>query len=198
MKGLPLERPFTLSSHEHHPRRRGTRLVFSGQTRQCQAEVVWVSDSARALVPGRRTISSISGSLTTWWTVALQLCLQVSVPVGAAVSPSEMLFSRGGSAVLGFQKLSSLSLNPWAFYLPSELRLQRRNNAKLLPGESEKNPFQTESQGAGLFHHRLFYSWSGLNLLRVFLKPVPNGNKTLKAHLFYSDLLFVSRPSFLP
>lgn len=187
-----------LSSHEHHPRRRGTRLVFAGQTRQCQPEVVWVSDSASALVPGGRTVSSISGSLATWWTVALQLCLQVSVPAGAAVSPSEMLFSRGGSAVLGFQKLSSLSLNPWAFYLPSELRLQRRNNAKLLPGESEKNPFQTESQGAGLFNHHLIYSWSGLNLLRVCLKPFPNGNKTLSAHLFYSDLLSASRPSFLP
>ena len=60
------------------------------------------------------------------------------------------------------------------------------------------NPFQTESQGTGLFNHHFIYSWSGLNLLRVFLKHVLNGNETLNAHLFYLDLLSASRPSFLP
>ena len=60
------------------------------------------------------------------------------------------------------------------------------------------NPFQTESQGTGLFNHHFIYSWSGLNLLRVFLKHVPNGNETLNTHLFYLDLRSASRPSFLP
>ena len=117
---LPLERPFMLPSHEHHLLWRGTCLVFSGQARQCQPEVIWAPESTSPLVPGGRTTSSISGSLTAWWTVTLRLCLQVAVPMGAAVSPSDMLFSQEDSAVLGFQKPSSLSLNPWAFCLPTE------------------------------------------------------------------------------
>ena len=96
----------------------------------------------------------------------------------------------------GFRSLRASAWTPGPSACQLKLRLQRRNKAKLLPGEREKNPFQTESQGAGLFNHHLIYSWSGLNLLRVFVKPVPNGIKTLSAHLFYSDLLSASRPSF--